>query len=511
MVRAGLALALLTVLGCAHPDIGSELPHTPLSTLTLSAAKAPESPAPVPIVPAPPAPNDKPLPINLATALQLAGTRPIDIDLAVEAHSVGSGSARTSQGAMVADDLPGHGLFPTRWANAEFCGRRFRHQQKFVHDRRASLPQSLPSPMRSSLRWPSDRPSEHARRRVRQRTNDSLLRRWPKPTSMYSRLAANWRGRSMPLTALPMSCVRPKNCTRAAKASSPMWMWCRRSSAPKCLTANRPWKRLANAGGWRVPIWLGCCPWTPAATSTPWSRRKLRVTLISPDKSLDDLIPVGLMNRPELAAQQALVQATLVRLRQEKLRPLIPSVLLRGASTNPAGTLAAGYFGGGVNSDLSNLAHAAISMYRFFGSCKIWDSATRRWSMLAGRRIGSRSWSYSVLRIRWRMMWPRPMPRHNRRRIGWTGRKRDSRTLLSPRTRISRDSAKRSRPAARQCCCSSVRRKYWPPSRRWRRRTTITSPRSPTTIGRNFGCIAATGQPAQLLGAGTACKRQFSW
>ena len=60
------------------------------------------------------------------------------------------------------------------------------------------------------------------------------------------------------------------------------------------------------------------------------------------------------MNRPELAAQQALVQATLVRLRQEKLRPLIPSVLLRGASTNPAGTLAAGYFGGGVNSDLSN-------------------------------------------------------------------------------------------------------------------------------------------------------------
>jgi hypothetical protein len=36
-------------------------------------------------------------------------------------------------------------------------------------------------------------------------------------------------------------------------------------------------------------------------------------------------------------------------LRQERLRPLIPSVLLRGASTNPAGTLAGGVFGGGRN------------------------------------------------------------------------------------------------------------------------------------------------------------------
>jgi outer membrane protein TolC len=69
---------------------------------------------------------------------------------------------------------------------------------------------------------------------------------------------------------------------------------------------------------------------------------------------VDELIPVALMNRPELAAQQALVQATLERLRQERLRPLIPSVLLRGASTNPAGTLAGGYFGGGRNGTLSN-------------------------------------------------------------------------------------------------------------------------------------------------------------
>src|SRR5262249_19255535 len=61
-------------------------------------------------------------------------------------------------------------------------------------------------------------------------------------------------------------------------------------------------------------------------------------------------------NRPELAAQQELVQTTLVRIRQERLRPLIPSVLLRGAATNPAGTLAGGYFGGGTNGSVGNFA-----------------------------------------------------------------------------------------------------------------------------------------------------------
>jgi outer membrane protein TolC len=78
------------------------------------------------------------------------------------------------------------------------------------------------------------------------------------------------------------------------------------------------------------------------------------VTLVLPDRPVDELIAVGLTNRPELAAQQALVLATLERLRQEKLRPLIPSVLLRGASTPVTGTLAGGYFGGGLNGSLKD-------------------------------------------------------------------------------------------------------------------------------------------------------------
>jgi outer membrane protein TolC len=80
----------------------------------------------------------------------------------------------------------------------------------------------------------------------------------------------------------------------------------------------------------------------------------LQVTLVPLDRPVDDLIPVALTNRPELAEQQAIVQANLQRLRQERIRPLVPSILLRGASTNPAGILAAGSFGGGKNDFVSN-------------------------------------------------------------------------------------------------------------------------------------------------------------
>jgi outer membrane protein TolC len=82
----------------------------------------------------------------------------------------------------------------------------------------------------------------------------------------------------------------------------------------------------------------------------------LQISLVRLDLAVDDLIPVALTNRPELAARQALVQATLQRLRQEKLRPLMPSVLLRGFSTPVTGTLGAGTFGGGVNDRIGNFA-----------------------------------------------------------------------------------------------------------------------------------------------------------
>lgn len=92
----------------------------------------------------------------------------------------------------------------------------------------------------------------------------------------------------------------------------------------------------------------------PTTLLEPAETPQVRVELFDGQTPVDDLIPVGLTNRPELASQQALVNATLARLRQEKLRPLVPSVLVRGNATNPAGTLSTGRFAGGLDGNLSN-------------------------------------------------------------------------------------------------------------------------------------------------------------
>jgi len=86
----------------------------------------------------------------------------------------------------------------------------------------------------------------------------------------------------------------------------------------------------------------------PAAVVIPLEPPHLQVTLISPKETVDALIPIGLTNRPELAAQQAVVQATLVRLKQERMRPLIPSLVLQSNAT-PDDRLGAGAFGTGTN------------------------------------------------------------------------------------------------------------------------------------------------------------------
>jgi hypothetical protein len=91
----------------------------------------------------------------------------------------------------------------------------------------------------------------------------------------------------------------------------------------------------------------------PRAVVEPLERDHLQITLIDPSRSLDDLIPIALTNRPELASHQALVQAALVRIRQEKLRPLLPSILLTGWQT-PGGMIdEAGIFATGNGGNLN--------------------------------------------------------------------------------------------------------------------------------------------------------------
>lgn len=91
----------------------------------------------------------------------------------------------------------------------------------------------------------------------------------------------------------------------------------------------------------------------PGSFVVPIEPDHLQVTLITPSETVDDLIPVGLTNRPELEANQAIVQATLVRLKQERLRPLIPSVLITG-NGSPDFLYQAGVFGTGIGAGSLN-------------------------------------------------------------------------------------------------------------------------------------------------------------
>ena len=83
----------------------------------------------------------------------------------------------------------------------------------------------------------------------------------------------------------------------------------------------------------------------PAAVVVPLEPPHLQIAMISPRLAVADLIPVGLANRPELSSERALVQASEQRVRQERVRPLLPTVVMQGAG--PGGYFNGGVFGGG--------------------------------------------------------------------------------------------------------------------------------------------------------------------
>jgi outer membrane protein TolC len=295
-----------------------------------------------------PAADDRPLPINLATALQLAGARPLDIALAAERVRV---AAAQLQRANVL-------WLPTVYIGGDY----FRHDGEiqdvagpvFGTSKGALMLGAGPSAVfavSDALFAPLA-----ARQVVQARTaslqaarNDSLLavaeayfnvqqaRGELAGAEDSARRAADVVSRTEKLITGGLAAPAEKVRARAELA--------RRRQAVQA--ARERW-RTAGAELTRL-LRLDA-----AALVEPLEPPHLTVALIAGERSVDDLVTLALTNRPELAAQQALVQASLAQLRQERLRPLVPSILLRGASTNPAGTLGGGYFGGGVNDSLNH-------------------------------------------------------------------------------------------------------------------------------------------------------------
>jgi outer membrane protein TolC len=90
----------------------------------------------------------------------------------------------------------------------------------------------------------------------------------------------------------------------------------------------------------------------PRAVIVPLEHDHLQITLIDPARPLPDLHVIALANRPELASYQALVQAAADRIRREKGRIYLPTVLLNGFQT-PGEMIQGGIFGLGTNNKLN--------------------------------------------------------------------------------------------------------------------------------------------------------------
>ncbi len=297
-----------------------------------------------PAGPAAPAPDetDRPLPINLATALRLADARPLVIEAARAAieteyglyeqarvlwlPSIYLGMDYQRHDAAQQDALNGLPILGTR--------------NQFLVGGGAQAVFALTDAIYAPL---AERQLLRARNlEVQTAKNDALL-------SVATAYFDVQQARGI-LAGTRDSVVRARELARRVNALG-------RGLAPQIevervntLLANLEEQAATSYQDWQTSsaTLTRLLRLNPAAVAVPLEPPHLQVTLIPPQETVDTLIPIGLTERPELATQQAVVQATLVRLRQERMRPLLPSLVLQSNAT-PSGLLGAGVYGTGSN------------------------------------------------------------------------------------------------------------------------------------------------------------------
>lgn len=302
------------------------------------------SPTGVPVL----GPGDKPFPITLSAALQLAGVQPLDIALA--SQRIQLAAAQLEQTKVL--------WLPTLNFGADY----YRHDGQVMSSDGRVFGVSKSSFMAGAgptavFAFTDALFAPLAARQVAQArqaelqtaTNDSLLR----VADAYFNVQ---QARGDLAGALDAE-ARATDLARRAEKLAPGLALPAEAARARADLAERREDVATARERWQVASaeLVRILRLDPSVLIEPVEPPHLSLTLIALDCPVDSLIPVALSNRPELAAHQALVQATLQRLRQEKLRPLIPSLLLHGTSTPPE-TLGFGVFGGGRNSNLSNFS-----------------------------------------------------------------------------------------------------------------------------------------------------------
>jgi outer membrane protein TolC len=361
-----LCAGLLAAAGCTpaayHAEAavplasGQDPARTSLSPPAAPAPAIPDPPAnlragrgPLPDAAPPAEPADAPLPINLATALQLGNARPLDVQIAGRQVAAAAAALDRARLLWVPNLVLGTDYFAHTGPQQNFAGEILKSTRStFMAGLGPAVVFSFSDAVYAPL---AARQDVRARQATHQAAvNDTTLQVaeayfavQQARGQLAGELLAATRAEDLlrRATALVQGLAPPPEETRARVELA------RRRQA---VAAARERWRTASAELTRL------LRLDPAAVVEPVEPPFLPVTVIDPSATVDTLIPIALSARPELAGQQAVVQATLARLKQEKLRPLVPSLALRGASTNPSGSLGYGVFGGGRNDVLEHFA-----------------------------------------------------------------------------------------------------------------------------------------------------------
>jgi outer membrane protein TolC len=334
------ALALLagTQLSPAQGRFGAQPEVVP--ALSASLPEGPAHPSGPPQAPPPEA--DRPLPINLATALRLADARPIVIEAARAAIETEYG--RLQQANVL--------WLPTVYAGVDYQrhdgglqnfltgGLIIGTRNQFQVGAGAAAVFALTDAIYAPL---AERQLVRARTiDVQTAKNDALLSvavayfdvqqaRGILSGSLGS--VAKARELARRVAALGAGLAPPIEVERVRATLEDL--------EQQAETARQQW-RTSSADLTRV------LRIDPAALVVPLEPPHVKATLISPYGPVDPLIEAGLTNRPELASQQAVVQATLAQLRQERMRPLLPSLVLQ-SNAAPDERLGVGALGSGTH------------------------------------------------------------------------------------------------------------------------------------------------------------------
>jgi outer membrane protein TolC len=305
-----------------------------------------EGQAPPQLTLAQPEATDKPLPINLATALRLAGARPLIIAAAQASVQLAASELERANVGWLPSFNVGAGYYRHDGATQGQSGNFYiNSKDQFMAGAGLSANVSATDALFVPL---AARQVLLARQfDVQAARNDALLAAAEAYFSVQlarGRLAGNQdvvaKGLEMAkaIDFAQLGSSRPADLHRALALAG--------TFDDAMATAREQW-RLASADLTQV------LRLDPTVTVVPAEPPNLRVTLIAPQESVDALIPIGLTNRPELASQQALVQAALVRIRQERLRPLVPSLILQGGpgAVSPGSFLMAGIFSSGAHGE----------------------------------------------------------------------------------------------------------------------------------------------------------------